>query len=172
MYLIVLTPVLYKLKCNDCPNYYIGQTGRSFKTRYTEHREALHTTTYKIKLCRTHIQHFHTYTNIKTNLEILHILPKGPKLNTAEQYEIYKHYKQSPTTYKKIKYITNPIHSLTQSNTAVIITSLLSEQLWTGTSQPVPPAPSSIENDAHGIEKLLLKTQVSWTSSCILKWIY
>ena len=27
-------------------------------------------------------------------------------------------------------------------------------------------------NDAHGIEKLLLKTQVSWTSSCIMKWIY
>ena len=30
-------------------------------------------------------------------LEILHTLPKGPKLNTTEQYEIYKHYKQSPT---------------------------------------------------------------------------
>ena len=26
-----------------------------------------------------------------------------------------------------------------------------------GTSQPVPPGPSSIENDAHDIEKLLLK---------------
>ena len=32
----------------------------------------------------------HTYTNIKTNLEILHILVKGPKLNTTKQYEIYK----------------------------------------------------------------------------------
>ena len=30
--------------------------------------------------------------------------------------------------------------------------------------QPVPPGPSSIENDAHGIEKLLLKTQVGLTS--------
>ena len=30
----------------------------------------------------------------------------------------------------------------------------------------VPLGPSSIENDAHGIEKLLLKTQVSWTSLC------
>ena len=39
----------------------------------------------------------HTFTDIETNLEILHTLPKGPKLNTAEQYEIYKHYKQSPT---------------------------------------------------------------------------
>ena len=63
-----------------------------------------------------------------------------------------------------IKYITNPIHSLTQSYTAATITSLLTQQPRTGTSQPVPPGPSGIENDAHGIEKLLLKTQVSLTS--------
>jgi len=31
------------------------------------------------------------------NPEILLILPKFPKLNTAEQYEIYKQYKESPT---------------------------------------------------------------------------
>ena len=36
--------------------------------------------------------------NLTVNIpEILHILPKGPKLNTTQQYEIYKHYKQSPT---------------------------------------------------------------------------
>ena len=34
---------------------------------------------------------------IETSLEILHILPKGPKQKTTEQYETYKHYKQSPT---------------------------------------------------------------------------
>ena len=34
----------------------------------------------------------------------------------------------------------------------------------TGTLQPVPPGPPSIENHAHDIEKLLLKTQVSLTS--------
>ena len=39
----------------------------------------------------------HTWTNIETNLEILHILPKGPKLKTTEPYEIYKHHKQFPT---------------------------------------------------------------------------
>ena len=58
-----------------------------------------------------------------------------------------------------IKYVRNPIHSLTQSYTAATITSLLSQQLRTGTLQPIPPGPSSIENDAHGIKKLLLKTQ-------------
>ena len=57
-----------------------------------------------------------------------------------------------------IKYIKNPIHTLT--NTAATITSLLSQQLRTGTLLPVLPGPLRIENDAHGIEKLLLKTQV------------
>ena len=32
----------------------------------------------------------YTYTNIETKLEILLILPKCPKLNTTEQFEVYK----------------------------------------------------------------------------------
>jgi len=36
---------------------------------------------------------YHIYMNIEKNLEILHTLPKGPKLNTTEQYEMYKQYK-------------------------------------------------------------------------------
>ena len=32
---------VYKLKWNDCTKFYIGQTGRSFKTQYTEHIKAL-----------------------------------------------------------------------------------------------------------------------------------
>ena len=62
-----------------------------------------------------------------------------------------------------IKYITNPIHSLTQSYTAATITSLLNQQPRTGTSQPVPPGPSSIENDAQWHRKASAKTQVSLT---------
>ena len=32
---------VYKLKCKDRPKYYIDQTGRSFRIRYTEHIKAL-----------------------------------------------------------------------------------------------------------------------------------
>ena len=39
-------------------------------------------------------------------------------------------------------------------------------------AEAIPLGPSSIENDAHGIENLLIKTQVKWTRSCIVKWIY
>jgi hypothetical protein len=30
-------PGVYKLKCIDCPQQYIGKTGRNFKMRYEEH---------------------------------------------------------------------------------------------------------------------------------------
>ena len=59
---------VYKLKCNDCPNYYIGQTGRSFKTQYTEHIKALtqpHTTPY---MKNTHPQ---VFTNLNVPITIL-----------------------------------------------------------------------------------------------------
>ena len=32
---------VYKLTCQDCDAFYIGQTGRSFKTRYSEHVRVL-----------------------------------------------------------------------------------------------------------------------------------
>ena len=31
---------VYKLKCNDCNKFYIGQTGRSFSSRFSEHTKA------------------------------------------------------------------------------------------------------------------------------------
>ena len=52
--------------------------------------------------------------------------------------------------YKSHTLFDTIIHS-THNNISAIPTTL----------QPVTPGPSSIENDAHGIEKLLLKTQVS-----------
>jgi hypothetical protein len=63
-----------------------------FQTKYTEHKKALT----KLLIKSTFATH-QTYINIEQNLEILHTLRKGPKQNTIEQYEIYKHYKQSPT---------------------------------------------------------------------------
>ncbi|KAJ4450922.1 hypothetical protein ANN_02357 [Periplaneta americana] len=38
----------------------------------------------------------HTYRDINTDMEILHIQPKSQKLNTLEQYEIYRHTKTHP----------------------------------------------------------------------------
>ena len=38
----------------------------------------------------------HGYTNIEHNMEILHYFPKSRKLNTAGQYEIYRHHTLQP----------------------------------------------------------------------------
>ncbi|KAJ4434123.1 hypothetical protein ANN_16443 [Periplaneta americana] len=38
----------------------------------------------------------HTYRDINTDIEILHIQPKSQKLNTLEQYELYRHTKTHP----------------------------------------------------------------------------
>ena len=81
------------------------------KTLYTEHIKALTQSLIKLNFVE-HTSIFsthHTYTSIETNLEILSILLKDSKLNTTEKYEIYKHYKQSPTNIQNdhLHYITH-----------------------------------------------------------------
>ena len=56
-------------------------------------------------------------------------LLKGPKLITTEQYETYKHYKQSPTNILNEQIHYKSHNSMTQSNTAATVLSLLSQQL-------------------------------------------
>ena len=68
----------------------------------------------------------HTYTNFETNLEILYTLPKGPKLNSTEQNEIYKHYKQTPSNIlnDQIHYKTHTLLAQLHTHMPVILTSL------------------------------------------------
>ncbi|KAJ4450773.1 hypothetical protein ANN_02203 [Periplaneta americana] len=87
---------VYKVKCNTCNNFYKGQTGRSFQTRYKEHITAIT----KLQNTSTYAEHItnanHTYRDINTDMEILHIQSKSQKLNSLEQYEIYRHTKTHP----------------------------------------------------------------------------
>ena len=85
---------VYKFKCSICPNFYIGQTGRSFQIRYKEHINALTKQDTNSNFADNLLITGHTY-NIEHNMEILHTLPKSHKLNTREQFEIYKHHKQN-----------------------------------------------------------------------------
>ncbi|KAJ4430754.1 hypothetical protein ANN_19345 [Periplaneta americana] len=94
---------VHKLKCNTCNNVYIGQTGRSFQTRYKEHITAIT----KLQNTSTYAEHItnanHTYRDINTDMEILHIQPKSQKLDTLEQYEIYRHTKTHPNDILNIQ---------------------------------------------------------------------
>ena len=70
-----------KLKCNDCPKFYIGQTRRFFKTGYTEHIKALTQPLMKLNFAELICNTNHTYTNFETNLEILHNIHYQKTLN-------------------------------------------------------------------------------------------
>ena len=55
------------------------------------------TTNYIHSTFATHLQNEnYSYTNIEHNMEILHYLPKSRKLNTAEQFEIYRYHALQP----------------------------------------------------------------------------
>ena len=52
----------------------------------------------------------HKYRNIQTDLEIVHKTYKGPKLNTLEQFENYKHHTTHKNEFKIIKLHTTTIY--------------------------------------------------------------
>ena len=86
---------VYKFQCSSCSSHYIGQTGRNFNIRYTEHVKAL-----KFNRYSAIAQHMretgHAFTHIDNDLGILHTAPKGLKLNSLESQEIFIHHKREP----------------------------------------------------------------------------
>ena len=85
------------MKCNDCPAFYIGQTGREFHIRYKEHLPKIKTTSdQKSNFAQHLVSNNHNYTDFETNLEVIHVCNKGRYLNALEEYEIYKHIQIDP----------------------------------------------------------------------------
>ena len=84
---------IYKINCTDCDKFYIGQTGRTFKKRYSEHIQAIKSnnkTTQKSSFAEHILENNHSYKNIEDNLTILSFENKSTKLNVKEEYYIYK----------------------------------------------------------------------------------
>ncbi len=105
---------IYKIQCNDCSSFYIGQTGRSFKSRFKEHIQALksnNTTSMKSSYAEHLLQTNHSYTSMEVNMNILEIDRKGDSMNCKEDYHIYTNKISSAdsllnTTHTNVK---NPI---------------------------------------------------------------
>ena len=89
---------IYKISCNDCDKFYIGQTGRAFQTRFKEHLPKA-----KNNLKSNYAAHLvnenHSYTDFETNMIPLHYCNKGNVMNALEEFEIYNKPKFSPTHY-------------------------------------------------------------------------
>jgi hypothetical protein len=69
---------------------YVGQTGRTFRTRYREHIQDIKYNKNNSKYAPHILKTGYTYGPINKIMKILHIEKKSQNLNTLEKFEIYK----------------------------------------------------------------------------------
>lgn len=89
---------VYKLNCDDCNGVYVGQTGRSFETRYKEHRAAFRNRRPERSHFAKHLLDSGHQIHDSHTYKILHTCEKGRQLNILEQLEIYKNRNNSNVT--------------------------------------------------------------------------
>jgi hypothetical protein len=78
------------MKCLDCPLKYVGQTGRTFNTRYKEHIHDIKSNNSNTGHSNHILNTEHAYGTIEDTMEIITIGRKGKYLNSLEKYHIYK----------------------------------------------------------------------------------
>lgn len=80
---------VYQINCNNCNFIYIGRTERNFNIRINEHIKAweLNNST-KSNVAKHMLTNNHTFSF--NNVKILHVQPKGLKLDALEAWEIQK----------------------------------------------------------------------------------
>jgi len=85
---------VYKLTCPDCGKGYVGQTCRSFTTRFREHKihVAFRTASRSSYFAKHLIDHTHSFGPIHNIMQILELQNKGAHLNTLERFHIYTEY--------------------------------------------------------------------------------
>jgi hypothetical protein len=74
----------------DCCKAYIGQTGRDFHTRFSEHKRAFKYNTSQSKFAQHLHTHGHAFGRMENTMEILQLHKKGVHLNTIERFHIHK----------------------------------------------------------------------------------
>jgi hypothetical protein len=99
----------YKLKCTDCPLQYIGQTGRSFNTRYKDHIRTIRHNNDTSTFAQHILNAGHTYGSIQDTMDIVHIARKGMYMNNIEKYHTYRTYKQNKLMNEITVDLHNPI---------------------------------------------------------------
>jgi hypothetical protein len=81
---------VYQLTCTTCNKRYIGQTGRSFHTRFKEHVRDFKYNTFKSNFAKHLIEEQHPFPPINDCMKVIHQINKGSMLNTLEKFYIYK----------------------------------------------------------------------------------
>jgi hypothetical protein len=80
---------VYQMICRDCPLKYVGQTGRTFRTRCNEHIREIQTNGKTSKYAQHKLNTTHNYDTMEKTMNILHVEKKRQMLDTLENYYIY-----------------------------------------------------------------------------------
>ena len=83
---------VYKLTCPDCGKAYVGQAGRSFTTRFQEHKNAFRTANQFSDLAKHLTEHTNSFGSTHKTMQILQLQNKGAHLNTIKRFYIYAKY--------------------------------------------------------------------------------
>jgi hypothetical protein len=86
---------IYSIKCNTCNKRYIGQTGRSLKTRFVEHCRYRKTNGPKSAYALHILNNSHEYGPIQNTMELLKICKKAWRMNAIENVYIQIYHQQS-----------------------------------------------------------------------------
>jgi hypothetical protein len=110
--------VIYQLTCKECNQKYIGQTDRTFKTRYNEHINAIKSNKSTKKSAQHLLDNQHSYGTVTRLYGYTTCNKKGQHMNTLERYHIYKNKKTHGTILNDIyAEAGNPIFEVIHSYT-------------------------------------------------------
>jgi hypothetical protein len=103
---------VYQLRCGNCPQKYIGQTGRTFRIRFKEHIRDIRNNGQSCKFAQHILDTTHAYGTIENTMKIVHIQKKVPVLDTYEKYRIYEISKQGIQLNDNFAETYNPIYNV------------------------------------------------------------
>jgi hypothetical protein len=92
-----------------CPLKYVGQTGRTFKTRFKEHIRNIKNNGQNSKFAQHIVDTTHEYQTVDQTMKILHVAKKGRALDTYERFHIYEITKQNLQLSDNFTETFNPI---------------------------------------------------------------
>lgn len=81
---------MYSVQCEECNSVYVGQTGRSFETRFKEHVRAYRNKNPNVSNFAKHLIECGHKISQDLKPKILHVCKKGKKLHFLESLEINK----------------------------------------------------------------------------------
>lgn len=94
---------VYKIECPSCNKFYVGQTGKSLQTRFSQHKNAyLKPHIYNSNFAHHCIVNNHEFPNINSMYLIKHI-PKGIKMNIWEDLFIFKHLEENTIIQEQVQ---------------------------------------------------------------------